>query len=116
MAGSPRSIGTKTRFISDALIGHFSESILGDHKTMRISFAPQATFIQVSPYVSHLGSHHRCNKPVNEYAVNVRKAKEYLQQANIARIEPPMAVEHHAALAAMYTQRAHRLEFEISLC
>lgn len=45
---------------------------------------------------------------------HIRKAKEYLQQANIARIEHQTAAEHHAALAAMYTQRAHRLELEIA--
>ena len=45
---------------------------------------------------------------------HVRKAREYLQQANLARLEHQAAAEHHAALAAMYTQRARWLEQELS--
>jgi hypothetical protein len=45
---------------------------------------------------------------------HIRKAQEYLQQANVARIEHQTAAEHHAALAAMYAQRAVWLEREIS--
>jgi hypothetical protein len=45
---------------------------------------------------------------------HVRKAREYLQQANLARIEHQAAAEHHAALAAMYLQRAHWLEQELT--
>jgi hypothetical protein len=45
---------------------------------------------------------------------HVRKAREYLQQANLARIEHQAAAEHHAALAAMYLQRAHWLEQELA--
>ena len=37
--------------------------------------------------------------------VHTRRAKKYLQQANIVRIEHETAAE----LAAMYTQRAHHL-------
>ena len=45
---------------------------------------------------------------------HLRKAKEYLQQANLARIEHQIAADHHAALAAMYAQRVTWLEEEIS--
>ena len=45
---------------------------------------------------------------------HIRKAQDYLQQANIARIEHQVAAEHHAALAAMYAQRASWLEREIA--
>ncbi|HYW55468.1 MAG TPA: hypothetical protein VE934_00785 [Polaromonas sp.] len=45
---------------------------------------------------------------------HVRKAREYLQQANLARIEHQVAADHHAALAEMYKQRAAWLEEEIS--
>ena len=45
---------------------------------------------------------------------HIRRAQEYLQQANIARIEHQMAAEHHAALAAMYAQRVVWLEREVS--
>lgn len=45
---------------------------------------------------------------------HIRKAKDYLQQANIARIEHQTAAEHHAALATMYAQRAIWLEQEIA--
>lgn len=45
---------------------------------------------------------------------HLRKAREYLQQANIARIEHQTAAEHHAALAAMYAQRVVWLESELS--
>ncbi len=45
---------------------------------------------------------------------HIRRAQEYLQQANIARIEHQTAAEHHAALAAMYAQRVVWLEREVS--
>ena len=45
---------------------------------------------------------------------HLRKAREYLQQANIARIDHQTAAEHHAALAAMYAQRVVWLENELS--
>ncbi len=45
---------------------------------------------------------------------HVRKAREYLQQAHLARIEHQVAADHHAALATMYKQRVAWLEEEIS--
>ena len=45
---------------------------------------------------------------------HIRRAQEYLQQANIARIEHQTAAEHHAALANMYAQRVVWLERELS--
>lgn len=45
---------------------------------------------------------------------HIRKAREYLQQANLARIEHQAAAEHHAALAAMYAQRSQWLEQELA--
>ena len=45
---------------------------------------------------------------------HVRRAQEYLQQANMARIEHQTAAEHHAALATMYAQRVVWLERELS--
>jgi hypothetical protein len=45
---------------------------------------------------------------------HVRMAQEYLQQANIARIEHQTAAEHHAALATMYAQRVVWLEQELT--
>ena len=45
---------------------------------------------------------------------HIRKAQEYLNEANVARIEHQVAAEHHAALAKMYTERAARLELEIN--
>ena len=45
---------------------------------------------------------------------HLRRAREYLQQAHIARIEHQTAAEHHAALAAMYAQRVVWLERELS--
>ena len=45
---------------------------------------------------------------------HIRRAQEYLQQANIARIEHQTAAEHHAALASMYAQRVVWLERELS--
>jgi len=45
---------------------------------------------------------------------HIRRAHEYLQQANIARIEHQTAAEHHAALATMYAQRVIWLEREVS--
>ena len=45
---------------------------------------------------------------------HIRKAREYLQQASLARIEHQVAAEHHAALASMYTQRIAWLEQELA--
>ena len=45
---------------------------------------------------------------------HLRKAQEYLQAANVARIEHQVAAEHHSALATMYAHRAAWLEQELS--
>ena len=45
---------------------------------------------------------------------HVRKAQEYLQQANVARLEHHVAAEHHSALASMYAERVAWLERELS--
>lgn len=45
---------------------------------------------------------------------HIRRAQDYLDEANLARIEHQVAAEHHAALAKMYSERAARLEEEIS--
>ncbi len=45
---------------------------------------------------------------------HTRKAREYLQQANLARLEHQVAAEHHSALASMYAQRVAWLEQELS--
>jgi len=45
---------------------------------------------------------------------HLRKAQEYLQAANVARIEHQVAAEHHSALALMYTHRVAWLEQELS--
>ena len=45
---------------------------------------------------------------------HVRKAQEYLQAANVARLEHHVAAEHHLALASMYAQRVVWLEQELS--
>ena len=45
---------------------------------------------------------------------HVRSVRQYLQEANLARIEHQVAAEHHAALAAMYTQRVNWLEQEMT--
>ena len=45
---------------------------------------------------------------------HIRKAQEYLQAANVARIEHHVAAEHHSALALMYAQRVSWLEQELA--
>lgn len=45
---------------------------------------------------------------------HIRKAREYLNEAHLARIEHQVAAEHHLALARMYSERVARLEAEIS--
>lgn len=45
---------------------------------------------------------------------HLRSVRQYLQEANLARIEHQVAAEHHAALAAMYTQRVTWLEQEMT--
>ena len=45
---------------------------------------------------------------------HLRKARDVLQQANLARLEHQLAAEHHAALATMYEQRVAWLEQEIA--
>ena len=36
---------------------------------------------------------------------HVRKAQQYLQEANVARLEHPVAAETHSGLASMYAER-----------
>jgi hypothetical protein len=45
---------------------------------------------------------------------HITKAQEYLQQANIARLDHQIAADHHSALASMYAQRVAWLEQELS--
>jgi hypothetical protein len=45
--------------------------------------------------------------------IYLRKSREYLEEANLARVEHQAAAEHHAALAKMYTERISRIEGEI---
>lgn len=45
---------------------------------------------------------------------HIRRAQDYLNQAQLARLEHQVAAEHHAALAKMYAERAARLEIEIN--
>ncbi len=44
---------------------------------------------------------------------HLRRSREYLEEANVARVEHEAAAEHHAALAKMYAQRIMRIEAEI---
>ena len=44
----------------------------------------------------------------------LRRSREYLEEANLARVEHQAAAEHHAALAKMYGERIARIEAEIS--
>ena len=44
----------------------------------------------------------------------LRKSREYLEDAYLARVEHQAAAEHHAALAQMYTERIARIEAEIN--
>ena len=50
----------------------------------------------------------------NNSEAYLRKSREYLEEANLARVEHQAAAEHHAALAKMYTERIARIEAEIS--
>ncbi|MDB5964431.1 MAG: hypothetical protein JWQ72_931 [Polaromonas sp.] len=45
---------------------------------------------------------------------HIQKVKQYLQEANLARIEHQVAAEHHAALASMYVDRVAWLEQELA--
>lgn len=46
--------------------------------------------------------------------IYLRKSREYLEEANLARVEHQAAAEHHAALAKMYVERIARIEAEIN--
>lgn len=45
---------------------------------------------------------------------HIRKSREYLDEANMGRIEHQAAAEHHSALARMYAERIARIELEIN--
>lgn len=45
---------------------------------------------------------------------HIRKSREYLDEANMGRIEHQAAAEHHSALARMYAERIARIQVEIS--
>jgi hypothetical protein len=44
---------------------------------------------------------------------HIRRSREYLEEANVARVEHQAAAEHHSALAKMYGERIARIEAEI---
>lgn len=50
-------------------------------------------------------------RPVDAH---IRKSREYLEEANLGRVEHQAAAEHHNALARMYAERITRIEAEIS--
>jgi len=45
---------------------------------------------------------------------HIRRSREFLNEANLARVEHQAAAEHHTALARMYAERIARLEVEIN--
>lgn len=45
---------------------------------------------------------------------HIRKSREYLEEANLRRVEHQAAAEHHSALADMYAGRVARIEAEIA--
>ena len=45
----------------------------------------------------------------------IRRARACLQEARMAALEHSMAAEHYQASAAMYSERARRLEEEIAM-
>ncbi len=45
---------------------------------------------------------------------HIRKSREYLEEANVRRVEHQAAAEHHRALNNMYAERIARIEAEIS--
>ena len=44
---------------------------------------------------------------------HIRKSREFLEEANVRRVEHQAAAEHHNALAEMYASRIARIEAEI---
>src|SRR5690606_8501056 len=49
----------------------------------------------------------------SRHEVHIRRSREYLEEACIARVAHQAAAEHHMALARMYAERIARLEAEI---
>ena len=45
---------------------------------------------------------------------HIRKSREYLEDANMKRVEHQAAAEHHNALTKMYAERIDRIESEIN--
>ena len=45
---------------------------------------------------------------------HIRKSREFLEEANVRRVEHQAAAEHHNALTKMYAERITRIEAEIS--
>ncbi len=44
---------------------------------------------------------------------HIRKSREYLEEANVRRVEHQAAAEHHNALAEMYARRIARIQAEM---
>lgn len=44
---------------------------------------------------------------------HIRRSREFLEEAHVARVEHQAAAEHHLALAKMYGARIARIEAEI---
>lgn len=45
---------------------------------------------------------------------HIRKSREFLEEANVRRVEHQAAAEHHSALTKMYAERIARIEEEIN--
>lgn len=46
---------------------------------------------------------------------HIRRSREYLEEANVRRVEHQAAAEHHNALAEMYASRIARIQAEMGL-
>ena len=44
---------------------------------------------------------------------HIRRSREYLEEANVRRVEHQAAAEHHNALAEMYASRIARIQAEM---
>ena len=44
---------------------------------------------------------------------HIRRSREYLEEANVRRVEHQAAAEHHNALAEMYASRLARIQAEM---
>ena len=95
-------------------IAQFTPSFFTDHQT-NVQVAPSQTTggFLCSPLAVCEGNDMRFYLFERQAEAHIRRSREYLEEANVRRVEHQAAAEHHNALAEMYASRIARIQAEM---